>query len=120
MSLSEKEQQALREIESSLLADDPSFGSVSGAQSPAGGGGLHLRGVALVVTGLVLLIGGVALSQVSLWFIALSIVGFLLMFGAGIWMLRDGSARDRRPSSSGQAPRMASRMEENFRQRFGH
>ena len=73
MSLSEQEQRTLREIEESLLADDPKFGaSVSEPASFGGSGGaVTLRGVALVVVGLCMLIGGVALAQQSLWFLSL-------------------------------------------------
>ena len=65
MSLSEQEQRALREIEKSLLAEDPKFGaSVSSDSSFVGSGGaITLRGIALVVVGLVMLVGGVALAQ---------------------------------------------------------
>ena len=124
MSLSEQEQRALREIEQSLLADDPKFGSsVAGGHvfGESGTPGITLRGVAIAVVGLVMLIGGVALAQQSLWFIALSIIGFLVMFGAGVWMLRGsgessaGRVGKPRPSR-GRAP--ASSMEENFRRRF--
>lgn len=124
MSLSEQEQRALREIEQSLLADDPKFGSsVAGGHGFGASGtpGITLRGVAIAVVGLVMLIGGVALAQQSLWFIALSVVGFLVMFGAGVWMLRGGGGSDirrvskRRPNR-GRAP--ASNLEENFRRRF--
>lgn len=129
MSLSEQEQRALREIEKSLLAEDPNFGaSVSSASSFGGSGGaVTLRGVALVVVGLVMLVGGAALAQTSLWFVLLSIAGFLVMFGAGVWMLRgpgDGSARSsRKKSKSGGAGSAkdsgaASKLEENFRRRF--
>ncbi|WP_301187292.1 DUF3040 domain-containing protein [Corynebacterium stationis] len=129
MSLSEQEQRALREIEKSLLAEDPNFGaSVSSASSFGGSGGaVTLRGVALVVVGLVMLVGGVALAQTSLWFVLLSIAGFLVMFGAGVWMLRgsgDGSARSSgKKSKSGGAGSVkdsgaASKLEENFRRRF--
>ncbi|QGU07816.1 hypothetical protein COCCU_09460 [Corynebacterium occultum] len=127
MSLSEQEQRALREIEQSLLADDPKFGAaVAGAGDLGGfGGGLTLRGIALGVLGLVMLIGGVALSQQSLWFIILSVLGFLVMFGAGVWMLRSDSATGSgfggmgggRSRKSAASPR-ASKMEENFRRRF--
>lgn len=88
MSLSEQEQRTLREIEESLLADDPKFGaSVSEPTSFGGSGGaVTLRGIALVVVGLCMLVGGVALAQQSLWFIALSIAGFLVMFSAGVWL----------------------------------
>ncbi|WLP87008.1 DUF3040 domain-containing protein [Corynebacterium stationis] len=129
MSLSEQEQRALREIEKSLLAEDPNFGaSVSSASSFGGSGGaVTLRGVALVVVGLVMLVGGVALAQTSLGFVLLSIAGFLVMFGAGVWMLRgsgDGSARSSgKKSKSGGAGSAkdsgaASKLEENFRRRF--
>ena len=127
MSLSEQEQRALREIEQSLLADDPKFGSsVAGDHGFGASGtpGLTLRGIALAVLGLVLLIGGVALAQQSLWFIALSVVGFLVMFGAGLWMLRGGGGAPlggskRKPRRDGGGPGSAtSRMEENFRRRF--
>lgn len=128
VSLSEQEQRALREIEQSLLADDPKFGAsvadVGGFGGPSGG--LTLRGVALAVLGLVMLVSGVALAQQSLWFIILSVAGFLMMFGAGVWMLRGGGSG---PSNSGSKggghkPRdpknsaFGNRMEENFRRRF--
>ena len=129
MSLSEQEQRTLREIEESLLADDPKFGaSVSEPTSFGGSGGaVTLRGIALVVVGLCMLIGGVALAQLSLWFIALSIAGFLVMFAAGVWMLRgDGSghsvqshysgARAKKPAS--RSGGVSGKLEENFRRRF--
>ena len=119
----------LREIEQSLLADDPKFGSsVAGDHGFGGNGvpGFTLRGIAVAVVGLLMLIGGVALAQQSLWFIALSVVGFLVMFGAGVWMLRGGGS-----SGSAGSPRrrpgrdhatdpssMGGKMEENFRRRF--
>ncbi|AGF72904.1 DUF3040 domain-containing protein [Corynebacterium halotolerans] len=130
MSLSEQEQRALREIEQSLLADDPKFGaSVAGDNGFGGSGtaGFTLRGIALAVIGLVMLIGGVALAQQSLWFVALSIAGFLVMFGAGVWMLRGGGSSPSRGSSSGgrqpkggggNSSSIGNKMEENFRRRF--
>ncbi len=127
MSLSEQEQQALREIERSLLADDPKFGSSVGHDGPAfGGGGFTLRGIAIGVVGLLLLIAGVALAQISFWFIAVSVIGFLVMFGAGIWMLRtprggksSGGIRLTGRQSSDQGGDRSSRIEDNFRRRFG-
>ena len=129
MSLSEQEQRTLREIEESLLADDPKFGaSVSEPTSFGGSGGaVTLRGIALVVVGLCMLVGGVVLAQQSLWFIALSIAGFLVMFAAGVWMLRgDGSghsvqshysgARAKKPAS--RSGGVSGKLEENFRRRF--
>ena len=135
MSLSEQEQRVLQEIERSLLADDPKFGSM-GKSSGFGGdsesrGSLNLRGIALIVVGLVVMVGGVALAQHSLWFVILSILGFLIMFGAGIWMLRGGGASAARSGRSGgislgdvksARPRnensRAARLEDNFRRRF--
>lgn len=140
MSLSEQELRTLREMEASLLAEDPKFGaSVAGGSSfgDYSGGRITLRGVALVVVSLVMLIGGVALAQQSLWFVALSIVGFLVMFGACIWMLQGGrgdsaggslrlrstsasqdSGRGRGGRASGGGSSFGDRMEENFRRRF--
>lgn len=128
VSLSEQEQRALREIEQSLLADDPKFGAsvadVGGLGGPSGG--LTLRGVALAVLGLVMLVSGVALAQQSLWFIVISVAGFLIMFGAGVWMLRGGGAGSANSGSRGGARKskdpkdsaVGNRMEENFRRRF--
>lgn len=131
MSLSEQEQRALREIEKSLLAEYPKFGaSVSSDSSFVGSGGaITLRGIALVVVGLVMLVGGVALAQSSLWFVLLSIAGFLVMFGSGIWMLRGsrtgslGSSKKGKKSKSGRSGAAdsngaAGKLEENFRRRF--
>ena len=129
MALSEQEQQALREIEQSLLANDPDFGaSVSGDSSFGGGAGaITLRGVVLVVVGLCMMVGGIALAQQSLWFIALSVLGFLVMFGAGVWMLR-GNAEGSLVSAAAYPLRakqskkknggMGNRLEDNFRRRF--
>ncbi len=129
MSLSEQELRALQEIERSLLEGDPNFGSdvSEGSSFGSGSGAVTLRGVALVVVGLVMLIGGVALAQQSLWFVTLSIVGFLVMFGAGVWMLRGGgSVKSPIPSKASRSPKKAapknngvgSRLEDNFRRRF--
>ena len=130
VALSEQEQRMLREIEQSLLADDPKFSAaVKNAGAFAGEsrtGGLTLRGIALFMLGLVLLVGGVALSQQNLWFVTISVVGFLLMFGAAMWMLQGGARRqsiERRQRFLRQTPAdsnssVASRMEDNFRRRF--
>ncbi|MFD5867684.1 DUF3040 domain-containing protein [Corynebacterium sp. NPDC060344] len=135
MGLSEQEQRMLAEIESALYAEDPKFGSAMSGKSmglESGGTprGFSPRVIAIIGVGLLLLIGGMALSQTSLWFLALSIIGFLAMFGAGVWALtgsgkdpklvsvgsdgaRGGKAKKpRRPSSSGGG------MEDRFRGRF--
>lgn len=126
MSLSEQEQRALREIEQALMADDPKFGKSVAGNNGLTGGGLTLRGIALFVLGLVLLIAGVALSQQTLWFVALGIFGFLVMFGSGVWMLRGGgsaktsmSHRSFGTKSNAQGgSSLGNKMEENFRRRF--
>lgn len=129
MSLSEQEQRALREIEQSLLADDPKFGSSVDVDDDFGGGSgaVTIRGVALVVLGLCMLIGGVALAQFSLWYVTLSIAGFLVMFGAGVWMLRGDNNQSADPFAANGKARLArgqrnsgvgSKLEDNFRRRF--
>lgn len=127
MALSEQEQKLLREIEESLMADDPKFGSTVSSAPASGPAGasfrLTMRSLALIVLGLVLLISGVALAAESLWFIALSILGFVVMFVGGVWALRapahEVPARPAR-NAGPQLHRdgMSARMEENFRRRF--
>ncbi|GAA1178725.1 hypothetical protein CGLAUT_08330 [Corynebacterium glaucum] len=126
MSLSEQEQQALREIEQSLLAEDPKFGSdvaheVGFSDAPRTGQ-LTMRSVALMVLGLVLLIGGVALASMSMWAIVISVLGFGVMMAGGVMALRapvsnPGSSR---VASTGERQRSqrSVAMEENFRRRF--
>ncbi|MBN9643092.1 DUF3040 domain-containing protein [Corynebacterium mendelii] len=134
MALSEHEQKALEEMEKALIADDPDFGSgfVSSGARPS----ISLRGIAVAVVGLCMLVGGVALSQNNIWFVALSVVGFLVMFGAGIWMLKgsDSSPASSTPPSktlggfgestggadgkNKKAGGLGDRMEDSFRRRF--
>lgn len=127
MSLSEQEQRALREIEQALMADDPKFGKSVTGENTLAGGGLTLRGIALFVVGLVLLVAGVALSQQTLWFSVLGVVGFLVMFGSGVWMLRGGGGSNKIslssrgggvPSGPSGGSSLGDKMEENFRRRF--
>ena len=133
MALTDKEKETLLEMERLLEADDPKFGSSmrSAARGSSAQPGLSLRGIALVVVGIVLLIGGVALASESMWFIALSVVGFLVMFGASVWMLNGGgkvNGGSRNPRSAKQTVRagksggfghgMGSQMEDSFRRRF--
>lgn len=126
MSLSEQEMRALREIEQSLLADDPKFGSsvapssAHGASHPSGR--LTMRSLALIVLGLVLLLGGVALASWSLWTVVLSIVGFGVMFYGGLMALRTPAAsgaafQGAQARAKSRSPRSVS-LEESFRRRF--
>ena len=127
MALSEQEQKLLREIEQSLLADDPKFGAVvSDSDFGGSGGAFTLRGMAVVVIGLGMLVGGVALSQHSLGFITLSVAGFLVMIAGGVWMLKGGGSvrsaqkppRPRARQQKAQGGSLGDRMEHNFRKRF--
>lgn len=134
MALSEQEQRMLAEIESALYAEDPKFGSAMsgksmGLDSEGAPRGFTPRVIAILGVGLLALIGGMALSSVSLWFLTLSIVGFLAMFGAGVWALTGsskgaklvsvgsngtGGSKPKKPRRSGPS----SGLEDRFRGRF--
>lgn len=135
MPLSEHEQRMLDEIESALYAEDPKFASSvrkSGAGRP---GRPKALVVALGVLGVALLVGGLALDVKPGGFPVLSLVGFLVMFAAGVLAMRSstpgaapargGGRAGARASGSGRsAPRSgggqsySSRMEDRFRRRF--
>ncbi len=135
MPLSEHEQRMLKEIESALYADDPKFASsvrktgATGVRRPTG------LVVGLGVLGLALLIGGLALDFKPGGFPVLSLVGFLVMFVAGILALRSPSGTTfagpkktggpRMPgggrassSHAGDGQSYSTRMEDRFRRRF--
>lgn len=138
MALSEREQQMLKEIEQALIADDPRF--VRQAQTASGQSGFtfSLRSFALILLGLCGLIGGIALAQTSLWFVVLSIVGFLVMFAGGLLSFRTARpARGEKSGSTGVLKRtstaggrnsqaakaahsggFADKMEDRFKRRF--
>lgn len=126
MSLSEQEQRALREIEQSLLAEDPKFGSSVARETHFGGaapsGQFTMRSVALIVLGLVLLIGGAALASWSIWTVVLSVIGFGVMFAGGVMALRTPAPHAPRAAAAPGRQRARSArsvaMEENFRRRF--
>lgn len=126
MALSEQEQKALRGIEQALMAEDPKFSKTVTRGSANSSGGFTLRGVAVFVLGLVLLIAGVALSQANLAFVILGVLGFLVMFGAGVWMLRGKRTHKPFAAAGGKSKTKAQtgnsslgdKMEENFRRRF--
>ncbi|WP_288857516.1 DUF3040 domain-containing protein [uncultured Corynebacterium sp.] len=127
MSLSEQEQQALRAIEQSLMADDPSFvqsvGRNADYAAPSSTGRITMRSVALMVLGVVLLLGGVALASLSIWTVIISVIGFGVMMAGGIMALRTPahgpSVSQLRNVSWNQpkSPRVSS-MEQNFKRRF--
>ena len=122
MALSEQEQRVLDEIESALYREDPQFGRSVGTASVSG---VTLKTTALGLLGLCALIAGVALSQLSLWFIALGALGFLLMFGAGFWALRGPGEKNSKKKREGNARMNTGRgsskvddIEASFRRRF--
>ncbi len=136
MPLSEHEQRMLDQIESALYAEDPKFAStVRGKRLGMASNRRRLQAGALFALGLTLLIAGVALPVKPGGFPIISLLGFLVMFGAGVLVLVDGrhrstsgaassgadsgksgkaSTRGRKKSSDG----FTHRMEERFRRRF--
>lgn len=139
MPLSEHEQRVLDEIESGLYADDPKFASTvrRNASSPTVASTLWMYLLGGLV-GLVVLIGGLAFGPKPGGFPVISLIGFLIMFSAGVGALRRsgrGSGVRSAASSSGTSPRsgasrrfgsshspssgsFSNRMEERFRRRF--
>ena len=142
MPLSEHEQRMLDQIESALYAEDPKFAStVRGGRLRAATSRRRLQAAALFVLGLVLLIAGVALPVKPGGFPIISLVGFIVMFGAGVLLLLGASSSKRdegrpdvdndltghgKPKGPGagkaRGPRksggFSSRMEDRFRRRF--
>jgi hypothetical protein len=139
--LSEHEQRMLEQIESALYAEDPKFASsVRGGRFRTASSRRRLQAAALFVIGLVLLIAGIALPVRPGGFPIISLVGFIVMFGAGVLLLLGGSkggsagggggSPNDPPSESGTAPRtggrgrqrrsggFTERMEDRFRRRF--
>ena len=118
----------LQEIEQALIAEDPNLAKqAAGAGSDKGGVNVGIRSVAVLLLGLCVLIAGIALSQNSLWFVALAAVGFFIMFGGGLLAFRSGpsskssSSRQSSPGSGSKGGRnggVADRMEDSFRKRF--
>ena len=131
MALSEQEKRMLAEIERALIAEDPRFAQ-RGESSHSGSFSLNIRSISLILLGICFLIGGIALAQSSLWFVALSVVGFLIMFGGGLLAFQRDSAPQRgmgatrkskvgKPSGNhaqGKDGGLGDRMEDNFRRRF--
>lgn len=125
----------LDQIEKALLAEDPGLSKRVKRHTAEASGGNPLRGVALILLGLCFLIGGIALAQQSLWFVGLSVLGFLIMFGGGLVAVTGGSRKKGRakstargaaevkrgaatPKKNGAQDSLGSRLDENFRRRF--
>ncbi|MCM6773343.1 DUF3040 domain-containing protein [Nocardia sp. CDC159] len=134
MPLSEHEQRMLEQIESALYAEDPKFAStVRGGRLRSASGRRRLQSAALFVLGLVLLVAGIALPVKPGGFPVISLLGFIVMFGAGVLLLMGGpaapgSARrgEAAPGGGATASRgkqrksggFSARMEDRFRRRF--
>ena len=128
MALSEQERRMLQEIEQALIAEDPNLAKQASAPSGGQGGiNIGIRSVAVVLLGLCVLIAGIAMSQTSLWFVALAAVGFFIMFGGGLLAFKSspkrvssqrGSGSSSSTSGGGKSGGVADRMEDSFRKRF--
>ncbi len=135
MPLSEHEQRMLDQIESALYAEDPKFASsVRGGTLRTPTTRRRLKGGALFVVGLALLVAGVPLyTSTHPALLIVSVVGFVAMF-AGAFVALTGSRVDAKDAAAGSAsgpsrskgskkPRggsgsFTSRMEDRFRRRF--
>lgn len=143
MPLSEHEQRVLDEIESGLYADDPKFASnVRRSSSQSGLGPNVWKFLLIGLVGLVVLVLGLAFGPKPGGFPILSLLGFLIMFGAGVAaMLRPGKRTDSNKGAGGAARKpggqagagfgggrsakpkntggsFSDRMEERYRRRF--
>ncbi|MQY25567.1 MULTISPECIES: DUF3040 domain-containing protein [Nocardia] len=135
MPLSEHEQRMLEQIESALYAEDPKFAStVRGGRLRSATGRRRLQAAALFVLGLVLLVAGIALPVKPGGFPVISLLGFIVMFGAGVLLLMGGSGipgvgrrgGDAQPGTGPAGGRgkqrksggFSARMEDRFRRRF--
>jgi hypothetical protein len=123
MALSEYEQRKLDEIERSLHSDDPTLSTILDS-------GVILRhrrvaAVLIFVGGLVALVAGaVATQSLPIVGVAVSVLGFVAMFGgAGLFVagrrhIRQVAAGAGRGAASHPEPSWRKRMEERFRTRF--
>ncbi|WP_327140970.1 DUF3040 domain-containing protein [Nocardia sp. NBC_01327] len=136
MPLSEHEQRMLEQIESALYAEDPKFAStVRGGRLRSATGRRRLQSAALFVLGLFLLVAGIAAPIKLGDFPIISLIGFIVMFGAGVLLLSGGRgmtsqggrgseahpAAGANPGGRGRQKKsggFSSRMEDRFRRRF--
>lgn len=137
MPLSEHEQRMLEQIESALYAEDPKFAStVRGGRLRSATGRRRLQSAALFVLGLFLLVAGIAAPIKLGDFPIISLIGFIVMFGAGVLLLMGGpkmgqpnsGGTDAHPASGGtpgggrgrqrKQGGFSARMEDRFRRRF--
>jgi len=126
MPLSEYEQRMLEQMERQLRSDDPKLADALGSRRASGS--RVLLGVVVLIAGMGMLVGGVALQSLWLGGIPwLGIAGFLAMFG-GVWIALakprqrgvEGApaGRGRPPVSSGPSrPSFMQRLEERWDRR---
>ena len=137
MPLSEHEQRMLEQIESALYAEDPKFASsVRGGRLRSTSSRRRLQAAALFVLGLFLLVAGIAAPVKLGDFPIISLIGFIVMFAAGVLLLLGSSKGIAKGDRSGSAPSggasggssgrgrqrksggFSERMEDRFRRRF--
>ncbi|CAM3025136.1 DUF3040 domain-containing protein [Skermania piniformis] len=121
MPLSDHEQRMLDQIESALYAEDPKFvSSVRGSRLRRASSRRRLQAIALFAVGLVLLVAGITLPVKLGDFPVISLIGFIVMFGAGVLLLggRAKSAPDSPASPPRRSGSFSARMEDRFRRRF--
>jgi hypothetical protein len=111
MPLSEYEQRVLDQLEAQLTSEDPKLGSrMAAANSPRRG--RVALGACGGLLGLVLLVTGVAASQV--W---ISPIGFVIMFIGVYFALTSPKERTKTPPAANQKPRKPG-LSERFQQRL--
>ncbi|MET7772893.1 DUF3040 domain-containing protein [Nocardia sp. NPDC005366] len=138
MPLSEHEQRMLEQIESALYAEDPKFASsVRGGRLRSTSSRRRLQAAVLFVLGLFLLVAGIAAPVKPGGFPIISLVGFIVMFGAGVLLLLGspkgggkgtrstdapsggpGTGRSSGPGRQRKSGGFSERMEDRFRRRF--
>jgi hypothetical protein len=129
--LSEHEQRALEQIERALYAEDPKFAQSWRARADVRSvrRARIVRGIAAVIIGLGLLLGGVVVqADNTVLGVALGVVGFLLMLG-GAWLALStrqrpgvqavGSTATSTGGRKSRGPRQSiiQRLDERFQQR---
>ncbi|MEO6958218.1 MAG: DUF3040 domain-containing protein [Antricoccus sp.] len=120
MPLSEHEQRVLDEIAQSLAAEDPKFRAAGKAGSGKAFTARRIRfGVALVIVGLAVLVGGVWLNSIPV-----GVLGFLIMFGGGVLGVMASqapqlsSAADAKGKQSQSSSQTKNKFEDRLRRRF--
>lgn len=118
MELSDEERRRLAQLEAALAADDPRLASTLG-RAPLGqarqikGRRAGLAGLGFVL-GLVALVAGMS---ASIW--AISLLGFLIMFGATVYALSAWKSVQHQPASPRprEHPQFMGRMEDRWNKR---